>query len=77
MSSGTLSVETTATVLELQLELGQLALDAAVLLLGEVVLGVLGEVAEGGGLADAFLDVELGLVQLLALLLQLRPFPRH
>ena len=70
MSSGTCSLETTARFLSFSLQLGQLALDAAVFFLGEVVLGVLGEVAEGGGLADALLDVELKLEQLF-------PLPLH
>ena len=46
----------------------------AVLFLGEVVLGVLRQIAQRGRLADAFLDVELRLVELFALLLELGLF---
>ena len=67
MSSGTSSLETTATLPELRLPARPAPLDAAVFFLGEVILGVFLEVAECGGLADAFLHVDLQLVQLLAL----------
>src|SRR4051794_15383052 len=60
--------------LELGFQLGELALDIAVLFLGEVILGVLRKVAQGGGLADPLLDVDLHLVKLLALDLEGRLF---
>src|SRR4051812_49798150 len=52
---------------ELELQLGELALDVAVLFLGEVVLGVLRKIAQARGLADTVLHVQLSLVEVFAL----------
>src|SRR5690606_10250189 len=57
--------------LELLLEVGQLPLDLAVLLLGEMVLGVLGQVAQAGGGGDAVLNRNLLPPQLFKALIQL------
>src|SRR2546421_647043 len=58
----------------LVLQIDQLLLDAAVFLFGEMVFGVLGEIAQRRRLADAVLHVDLRFVKLLALSLHRRFF---
>ena len=59
-------------VAELGFQFCQLPLNGAVFFLGEMIFGVLGEVTQCGGLANALLDVDLHLVKLFALGLQSR-----
>jgi len=56
--------------LELEFQFGDLALDIAVLFFSEVVFRVFRKVAEGGGFADAFLDVDLGFVEVFAFFIE-------
>ena len=51
---------TTDARFDLGFEVGQLALDAAVFLLGEVILGVFRQITKGGGFADSLLHIDLG-----------------